>query len=394
LAKTPIEVPLLDLRAEQARLRRDLDAAIARVLDSQRFVLGPEAEALEAEIAALCGADEAVACASGSDALLLCLMALGVGPGDEVALPSYTFFATAGAVHRLGARPVFVDVDPATYDVDPTSLERAADRCRRLKAVIPVHLFGQAADLDAVEAIARRHRATVVEDAAQAIGAIDGKGRRVGGSGWPACFSFYPTKNLGGYGDGGIITTRDAAFADELRMLRDHGMRPRYHHRRVGINSRLDALQAAVLRVKLPHLESWNEMRRANADHYDALFREAGALESTTSLDAGGFPLRIPTRRPPPWLHVFHQYVIRVPARVRDALREHLREQRIGTEIYYPIPLHLQECFAPLGHREGELPHAERAARETIAIPVHPELSKTQREHVVASVVGFLRRIR
>lgn len=391
MARELIEVPLLDLRAEQAKLRPALDAAIARVLDSQRFILGPEVEALESELAAVCGASHAVACASGSDALLLCLMALGVGAGDEVALPTYTFFATAGAVHRLGARPILVDVDPATYDVDPASLERAAQRCRRLRAVIPVHLFGQAADLDAVEAVARRCGVPLVEDAAQAIGALDARGRRVGGAGWPACFSFYPTKNLGGYGDGGLVTTSDPAFAAELRMLRDHGMQPRYHHRRVGINSRLDALQGAVLRVKLPHLERWNETRRANADHYDALFRDAGALDSTTSLDEGGFPLRIPARRPAPSRHVFHQYVIRVPARVRDALRKHLGEQRIGTEVYYPIPLHLQECFASLGYREGDLPHAERAAGETLAIPVHPELSKAQREHVVASVVGFLR---
>ncbi len=391
MPREPIEVPLLDLRAEQARLRRDLDAAIARVLDSQRFILGPEVEALEAEIASLCGANHAVACASGSDALLLCLMALGVGPGDEVALPAYTFFATAGAVHRLGARPVFVDVDPASCNLDPTSLERAAKSCRRLKALIPVHLFGQAAELDAVESIARRCGVPLVEDAAQAIGALDGRGRRVGGAGFPACFSFYPTKNLGGYGDGGIITTPDAALAGELRMLRDHGMQPRYHHRRVGINSRLDALQAAVLRVKLPHLEAWNETRRANADHYDALFREAGALGSEAPLAASGFALRVPARRPEPSRHVFHQYVIRVPARVRDALRKHLGERRIGTEIYYPIPLHLQECFASLGYREGDLPHAERAARETLAIPIHPELSKAQREHVVASVLEFLR---
>ncbi len=390
MARPPIAVPLLDLRAEQAKLRPDLDAAIARVLDSQRFVLGPEVEALESELAALCGASHAVACASGSDALLLCLMALGVGPGDEVVVPAYTFFATASAAHRLGAKPVFVDVDPATYDIDPPGVAKAAERCKRLRAVIPVHLYGQAAHLDALEAIARGRSVPLIEDAAQAIGALDLRGRRVGSAGWPTCFSFYPTKNLGGYGDGGIITTSDAAYADELRMLRDHGMRPRYYHRRVGIASRLHAFQAAVLRVKLPHLAEWNETRRANADHYDALFREAGALDSTASLDEGGFPLRIPARRPAPSRHVFHQYVIRVPARLRDALRQHLGEQRIGTEVYYPIPLHLQECFASLGYREGDLPHAERAARETLAIPIHPELSKTQREHVVVSVVEFL----
>jgi dTDP-4-amino-4,6-dideoxygalactose transaminase len=391
VAREPIEVPLLDLRAEQAKLRPALDAALARVLDSQRFILGPEAEALESEIAALAGAGHAVACASGSDALLLCLMALGVGPGDEVVVPTYTFFATASAVHRLGARPVFVDVDPATYDLDPAGVAGAAERCERLRAVIPVHLYGQAADLDALEAIARGRGVPLIEDAAQAIGALDARGRPVGGAGWPACFSFYPTKNLGGYGDGGIITTSDAALADELRGLRDHGMRPRYHHRRVGICSRLDAFQAAVLRVKLPHLDGWNETRRANADHYDSLFGEAGALDSRNSLDEPGFPLRFPARRPAPARHVFHQYVIRVPARLRDALRQHLTAQRIGTEVYYPIPLHLQECFASLGYREGDLPHAERAARETLAIPVHPELSKAQREHVVTSVVGFLR---
>jgi dTDP-4-amino-4,6-dideoxygalactose transaminase len=392
VSRQPIDVPLLDLRSEQAELRSQLDAAIARVLDSQRFILGPEVEALEAEIAGVCGAEHAVACASGSDALLLCLMAMGVGPGDEVVVPTYTFFATASAAHRLGARPVFVDVDPATYDIDPGGVAKAAERCKRLRAVIPVHLYGQAADLDALEAVVRGRGVPLIEDAAQAIGARDGRGRRIGSAGWPACFSFYPSKNLGGYGDGGIITTSDAAFAGELRMLRDHGMHPRYHHRRVGIASRLHAFQAAVLRVKLPHLAGWNETRRANADHYDALLREAGAHDSTHPLDEGGFPLRVPARRPAPSRHVFHQYVIRVPAGVRDALRKHLAEQRIGSEVYYPIPLHLQECFADLGYREGELPHAERAARETLALPIHPQLSKAQREHVVTSVVEFLRR--
>jgi dTDP-4-amino-4,6-dideoxygalactose transaminase len=391
MSRRPIEVPLLDLRSEQADLRPQLDAAIARVLDSQRFILGPEVEALESEIAGICGAPHAVACASGSDALLLCLMALGVGPGDEVVVPAYTFFATASAAHRLGARPVLVDIDPATYDIDPVGVAMAAERCKRLRAVIPVHLYGQAADLDALEAIARSRGVPLIEDAAQAIGALDGRGRRVGGAGWPACFSFYPSKNLGGYGDGGIITTSDSVFADELRMLRDHGMHPRYYHRRVGIASRLHAFQGAVLRVKLPYLERWNETRLANADHYDALFREAGALDSSISLDEGGLPLRIPARRPAPWRHVFHQYVIRTPARLRDSLRAYLAEQRIGTEVYYPIPLHLQECFTGLGYREGELPHSERAARETLALPIHPQLSKAQREHVVASVVEFLR---
>jgi dTDP-4-amino-4,6-dideoxygalactose transaminase len=376
--REPIEVPLLDLQAQYATIRADVEAALARVLSSQRFVHGPEVEALEAEIAAETGASHAVACASGSDAVLLPLMALGVGPDDEVVLPAYTFFATASAVHRLGARPVFADIDPSTYNIDPGCLERRAGDCGQLRALLPVHLFGQTSDLDAVETIARRHGVPYIEDAAQALGARDSRGRPVGCAGLASCFSFYPTKNLGGWGEGGIVTTSDAGLADELRLLRDHGMRPRYYHEKVGINSRLDALQAAVLRAKLPHLARWNAARRANADHYDALFEEARDL------------LVVPARPKRPEQHVFHQYVIRVPAHCRDPLRQHLSKQRIASEVYYPVPLHLQACFSGLGYREGDLPHSEDAARQTLALPIHPELTRPQREHVAASVIEFL----
>jgi dTDP-4-amino-4,6-dideoxygalactose transaminase len=378
---------MLDLPAQYAFIREEIETAVARVFASQRFVLGPEVEAFEEAIARLCGVGHAVACGSGSDALLLSLMALGVGPGDAVALPAFTFFATAAAVHRLGARPVFVDIDPATYTVDPAAFARAAQG-QRLRTLLPVHLYGQAAELDAILALGL----PVVEDAAQALGALDACGRPVGSLGLAACFSFYPTKNLGAAGDAGIVTTREPALAEELRLLRDHGMRPRYHHTRVGMNSRLDALQAAVLMAKLPHLEDWNAARRANADHYDALFHEAGARDSSQPLEAGGLPLRTPVRLPEPARHVYHQYVVRVPAHLRDRLRAHLAERRIGTEVYYPIPLHLQACFAHLGYREGDLPVSEAAARETVALPIHAELGKAQREHVVASLVELLER--
>jgi dTDP-4-amino-4,6-dideoxygalactose transaminase len=385
-------VPLLDLRAQYATIRAEIEAAIAPVLESQRFVLGPEVEALEEEVAGYCGARFAVGCASGSDALLLALMALGVGPGDQVVCPTYTFFATGGAISRLGAEPVFADVDPASYNASAATLERAAARCARLRALLPVHLFGRAAELEGIEALAGRLGVPVIEDAAQAIGSLDGRGRRIGATGRVACFSFFPSKNLGGFGDGGLLTTGDEALARSLRMLRVHGGEPKYHHQVVGVNSRLDALQAAVLRVKLRHLEHWTEARRRNAAHYDELFGAAGAADSGVPLGQGGLPLRFPASPAEPARHVFNQYVIRVPGALRDRLRAFLAERRVGTEIYYPIPLHLQKCFRHLGYVEGELPEAEAAARETLALPIYAELSKEQVEHVADSVVDFLRR--
>ncbi len=385
-------VPLLDLKAQYASIRQPVRDAIERVLESQAFVLGPEVEGLEKELADYCESAHAVGCASGSDALLLALMAYGVGPGDEVICPAYTFFATAGSIARLGAVPVFADIDPATYNLDVGAVRAAAARCRRLRAIMPVHLFGQAADLDALLQLAAERGVPVLEDAAQAIGARDAAGRRAGSRGAAGCFSFFPSKNLGGYGDGGLLTTADPELADRLRMLRMHGSRDRYEHPLLGMNSRLDALQAAVLRVKLRHLDSWSDARREHAAYYDRSFAERGARPSSDPLDAGGPPLRTP--RPPaePARHVYNQYVIRVPAKRRDPLQKHLASRGIATAIYYPLGLHLQECFANLGWRPDSLPETERASRETLALPVYPELTREQLDHVVASVMAFLER--
>lgn len=368
-------VPLLDLQRQYRGLREEMLAAITRVCDSGRFVLGPDCEQLEAALAEYCQARHALACASGSDALLLALMAADVGPGDEVILPSYTFFATASAVWRLGARPVFVDIEPAGYNLDPALV--AGKITAATKAILPVHLYGQCADMDAINALARPAGILVVEDAAQAIGAELG-GRRAGSLGDVGCVSFYPTKNLGGGGDGGLLTTCRDDLADRLRLLRVHGMQPRYYHRVVGINSRLDSIQAAILNVKLPHLDDWADARRANAQRYHELFQQARLDELL------GLPATLPNRR-----HVWNQYVVRVPDGRRDALREHLAQAKIGTEIYYPVPLHLQECFRSLGYGEGSLPESERAARQTLALPIFPELTAAEQQTVVRQIAAF-----
>jgi dTDP-4-amino-4,6-dideoxygalactose transaminase len=371
----PIAVPALDLKAQYQSIRDEIDAVVRRVIESQYFILGPEVSEFEAEAAAYCGSRHAVGCASGSDALLLPLMALGVGPGDEVVTTPYSFFATAGAVWRTGARPVFVDIEPDTYNIDPAKLEAAITP--RTKAIIPVHLYGQAADMDAIHAIASKHGLPVIEDAAQAIGA-GYKGRRAGTLGDVAAFSFYPSKNLGGFGDAGMVTTDDPAMARSVARLRVHGMEPKYHHHEVGFNSRLDALQAAVLRVKLRHLDAWTEARRDVAARYRALFADDGLDELVT----------LPVERPDHY-HVYNQFVVRVPAASRDALRSHLTMRKVGTEIYYPIPLHLQPCFSALGHKPGDFPVSEAAARETIALPMYPELTDAMLAHVVGSIGEF-----
>ncbi len=372
-----MHVPLLDLGAQHAALREQLRAAIDRVMDSQQFILGPEVEALEEEVARYSQTRYAVGCASGSDALLLALMAIDIAAGDEVITSPFTFFATAGSVARLGARPVFVDIEPRTFNLDPGRVEAALTE--RTRALMPVHLYGQCAEIDALSEIAAHRNLPIVEDAAQAIGAED-RGRRAGAMGTLGCFSFYPTKNLGGAGDGGMITTDDEALAERLRALRDHGGQTEYHHREVGINSRLSALQAAVLRVKLPFLDAWSEARRERAENYAQLFREAGLTDE----------VRLPFVRSDA-RHIFHQYVIRVPAHRRDALIEHLRGRRIGVKIYYPVPLHRQECFRYLGYAEGDFPEAERAARETLALPIYPELSFEQQRFVVEAIGRFYR---
>lgn len=369
-------IPLLDLVAQHRTIRDEVLAALLRVVDAQAFVLGEEVEALERELADYCGTRFAIGCASGTDALHLALLALGVGPGDEVVTSPYTFFATAGAIVRAGAKPVFADVEAATFNLDA---ERAAALiCTRpaVRAVIAVHLFGACADMDPLREAASRRGIPVIEDAAQAIGA-EYKGRRAGSLGAVGCFSFYPSKNLGGYGDGGLLTTSDEALAEKLRALRVHGSRERYRHEWVGINSRLDALQAAVLRVKLRHLDAWTEARRRNAEYYRRRFAELG------------LPVLTPSAPPYATRHVWNQFVIRAPE--RDRLREHLRRHGIGTEVYYPIPLHLQPCFRDLGYRPGDFPVAERLAQEALALPVYPELTEEELEHVVEAVAGFYR---
>ncbi len=387
-------VPLLDLKLQYAAIRDEIDAAMREVIDAQWFIMGPVVEGLETEVAAYTGTPHAVGCASGSDALLLALMALGVGPGDEVICPAYTFFSTAGSTHRLGAKPVFADIDPVTYNLDPASVREVAARCTRLRAIMPVHLFGQAAPMTALLGIAEDLGVPVIEDAAQAIGTRDEEGRTVGGIGAIGCFSFFPSKNLGAFGDAGICTMRDKELAYKVGILRNHGMDPKYYHKEVGLNARLDALQAAVLRVKLRHLDAWTAGRQANAAWYDEAFASAGATSSATPLDDGGLPVRTPQPVDParPARHIYNQYVIRVPAAMRDALREELRENGVGTEVYYPVPLHLQECFRHLDYAEGDLPHTEQAARETIALPIFPELTEAQRKHVVKTIVEYAAR--
>jgi dTDP-4-amino-4,6-dideoxygalactose transaminase len=371
-----MNVPLLDLQAQYRPLRDEILAALTRVADSQRFIMGPEIDALEAELASQLRVAHAISVSSGTDALLLALMALGIGPGDEVITPTYSFFATAGAVSRLGARPVLVDIDLDTCNVDPAAVERAITL--RTKAILPVHLYGLSADLDPIVAAAGRAGIPVVEDAAQAIGATY-KSRAVGGIGALGCFSFFPSKNLGAFGDAGLVTTNDAALAHKARLLRTHGSSPKYYHHVVGANFRMDAIQAAVLRVKAPHLAAWTEGRRANAARYRSLFRAAG-LDGLVALPV----------EPPDRFHIFNQFVIRTAE--RDALKRHLDEQGIGNEIYYPVPFHLQPCFANLGYRQGAFPHAERAALESLAIPVYGELTADQQEIVVSAIGQFVQR--
>jgi len=384
-------VPLLDLKAQYAAIRDEVRDAIDRVVESQSFIMGPEVKALEEEIASYTNARHAVGCASGSDALLLALMAVGVAPGDEVICPSYTFFATGGSIARLGAKPVYVDIDPRTYNMEPDLVRRAAARCRRLRVILPVHLFGQAADMAAYTSLAEELGAALIEDAAQALGARDSDGIPVGTRGALGCFSFFPSKNLGAFGDAGLVTSNDAALADRVALLRLHGGRPKYYHSVVGLNSRLDALQAAILRVKLRYLDNWTKDRQQHAAYYDDAFAAAGAKVSGVPLSSEGLPLRTPVPASAPARHIYNQYVIRVPASLRDPLRQRLSQVGIGSEIYYPVGLHLQECFAYLGGREGDLPETESAARETLALPIYPELTRKQQDAVVREVVDFLR---
>ena len=365
-------VPLLDLQAQYAPLRTELLAAMTRVCDSQRFIMGPEVEAFEREVATALEAAEAVAVSSGTDAILATLMALGIGPGDEVITSTYSFFATAGCISRVGATPVLVDIVPETYNLDPLAIRAAVTP--RTRAIMPVHLYGLCADMDPLLEVAAAAGIAVVEDACQAIGARY-RGRQAGTMGAAGCFSFFPSKNLGAFGDAGLVTTNDPALARELRIVRNHGADPKYIHKRIGGNFRLDALQAAVLRVKLPHLPRWTGMRRANAARYSALFAQSAL--------AGRVTLPI---EPPGCHHIFNQFVVRVPE--RDIVRERLSAAGVGTEVYYPVPFHQQECFAALGYRRGAFPEAEAAAASSLALPIFGELTPAQQDAVVAALAG------
>jgi dTDP-4-amino-4,6-dideoxygalactose transaminase len=387
-----LKVPLLDLKKQYQKIRSRVNPEIEKVLESQLFILGRNVEELEKEIAAFCGVPHAIGVASGTDALLLALMALGVQPGERVITTPFTFFATGGVISRLGALPVFIDIDPATYNLDLEKLEdylrKNGGRADSPRVIMPVHLYGLMTDMKALMGMAEKHGLRVVEDGAQALGARQKFGSPIRGNPGPGewaagaagdvgCFSFFPTKNLGGFGDGGMAISRDEGLAGKIRLLRNHGGHTKYAHRIIGINSRLDALQAAVLRVKLKYLDRWTEGRRRNADRYRALFREVQLGPPFVSLP----------RERKGFYHIYNQFVIR--AQRRDALREHLLKKEIGSEVYYPIPLHLQECYRFLGYRPGDLPESERAAGEVVALPIYPELTLNQQRHVVRAISEF-----
>jgi dTDP-4-amino-4,6-dideoxygalactose transaminase len=389
-----MNVPLLDLKAQYHAIKSDVDKAIAEVMESQHFILGPSVQKCEAAVAEYSHCARAVGVSSGSDALLMCLMAEGIGPGDEVITVPYTFFATVGAIARVGAKPVFVDIDPVNYNLDPAQIEAKVTPSTR--AIIPVHLYGQMADMDAIMQVARKHGLVVIEDAAQAIGA-EHQGQRAGSIGDYGCLSFFPSKNLGAAGDAGMVVTNDAARADRLVLLRSHGSKPKYYHKIVGGNFRLDALQAAVVSAKLPHLDKWTMARQENAARYNHLFAQSG-LKIADSGDAasvgGGWTNRFGKESPELILpkvnsdrHIFNQYVIRSAG--RDQLRAALEVKGVSTEIYYPVPMHLQECFSSLGNPAGAFPESESAAKETLALPIYPELTDQQARYVVDRVRNF-----
>jgi dTDP-4-amino-4,6-dideoxygalactose transaminase len=371
-----MKVPLLDLKPQYRALKAGLDAALLRVSESQYFILGPEVKALEAAIASYSGCKIGIGLSSGTDALLIALMALDIGAGDEVITSPYTFFATAGTIARVGAKPVFVDIEPGSFNISPAAIERAITP--RTRAIMPVHLYGQVADMDPIMEIARKHQLRVIEDAAQAIGSEDAKGRRACSIGDIGCLSFFPTKNLGAFGDAGACVTNDEQLAAKMMKLRVHGMEPKYYHELIGGNFRLDEIQAAVLNVKLPHLDSWSAARQRNAAFYDKAFAKAG-LEALVT----------PPPAPAGARHIYNQYCIRVSR--RDELRAHLAKAEVGAEIYYPLPLHMQQCFAYLGHKPEDFPESLRASRESLALPIYPELTEEQLGYVVDSVAQFMR---
>jgi len=375
-----MKVPLLDLKAQYKTIKDEILDVTAGIFESQYFILGPHVEKLEKEIAEYCCVKYALGVSSGTDALLIALMAAGIGPGDSVITTPYTFFATAGSIARVGAKPIFADIDPDTYNISPDKISeivcsmKAAERAR-LKAIMPVHLYGQCADMDPILHIAKKFNLLVIEDAAQAIGS-EYKGRRAGSMGSFGCFSFFPSKNLGAFGDGGIMTVKAAAFYEKLHILRVHGSHPKYYHRYIGGNFRLDAIQAAIVSVKLKHLDGWTEARQKNAERYAKLFRETGLDEK----------IKLPVQKE--GRHIYNQFIIEVPEK-RDDLRNHFNNAGIGNEVYYPVPLHLQECFAYLGYREGDMPVSEHAALHTVALPVYPELTEDMQAYVVEKIREF-----
>ncbi|HWN99003.1 MAG TPA: DegT/DnrJ/EryC1/StrS family aminotransferase [Blastocatellia bacterium] len=382
---TFLPVPLLDLKAQHATIRDEVREAIDRVVESQHFILGPEVEALEREIAEYSGCSYGIGVSSGTDALLVALMAIDLKPGDEVITTPYTFFATAGAVARLGGKPVLVDIDPSTYNIDPARIESAITS--RTRAIMPVHLYGQMADMDPIMEIAERRGLYVIEDAAQAIGS-EYKGLRAGSIGHLGCFSFFPSKNLGGVGDGGMVTSNDAELAHRVKLLRNHGYSPKYYNKVVGGNFRLDAIQASVLRVKLKYLDQWTEARQRNAAVYRDLFGEAGLSVTLDEFSGEARGVVLPTESPNV-RHIYNQFVIRNHR--RDDLLKHLKERHIGSEVYYPVPMHLQECFAELGQGEGDFIASESAADETLALPIYPELTPDMLASVVEAISEFNR---
>jgi dTDP-4-amino-4,6-dideoxygalactose transaminase len=374
-------VPLLDLKAHHEPLHKEIMDAVEQVFKSQAFILGPEIGKLEERVAAYCQAKYGIGVTSGTDALLIALMALGVGPGDEVITSPYSFFATAGVVARLGAKPVLVDIDPKTFNIDPSKISQAITP--KSKAIIPVHLYGQCADMGPIMELAKRHKLSVIEDAAQAIGSEYRDGRRACSMGTVGCLSFFPSKNLGCLGDGGMVVTNDPDLAERIRILRVHGSQPKYYHKLIGGNFRLDTIQAAVLNVKLNYLDGWTKRRQENADRYQSLFQQSGLIQK------GKVRLPEPIYRNlgAKHYHIYNQFVLRVER--RDDLIAHLKQKGIGAEIYYPVPFHLQECFGYLGHKAGDFPESERAANETIAIPIYPELTMAQQSEVVEAIGSF-----
>ena len=374
-------VPLLDLKAHHEPLHKEVMTAIEQTFRSQAFILGPDVAKLEERVASYCQTQFGIGVSSGTDALLIALMAIGISPGDEVITSPYSFFATAGAVARLGGKPVLVDIDPATYNIDPSKIASAITK--KSKAIIPVHLYGQCADMGPILDLAQRHNLKVIEDAAQAIGAEYRDGRRAGSMGTVGCLSFFPSKNLGALGDGGMVVTNDQELAERIKVLRVHGGKPKYYHKMIGGNFRLDTIQAAVLNVKLNYLDDWTQRRQENARRYETLFQQSGLVQK------GKVRLPAPVYRESgaKHYHIYNQFVLRVPQ--RDQLMAYLKEKGIGTEIYYPVPFHLQECFQYLGHKIGDFTEAERAAKETIAIPIYPELTAEQQTQVVGAIEEF-----